>query len=667
MRRRRAPRIAGRRLGMCACAALALTALPSSMYPWEWFVALLLPAALAIPIGRLPFAPFERAAAVVALQVSALLAALHFGGPIHRLAALGGTLLPPLVFLALRAEPLDVLRGVFLSFCVLLIGAILGDPSNLHVLAFLAVAALTLQVDVSQSAAEDRASARTRRPAWARRATAAASVAAGCLLACLLSFHLLRALPSPSRDDRPIAPASTGSRSGSVGLSSDFDFGNVPGSILSMRGDRLVVVESADGRAVPPDLYLRCGHFDVAGLDRWGTRRAQFAALPFLAGAGIARVGRYLPSQSERRIRVEIAEPGTGFAYVPPGAFAISRAPGLLGDLRAAVFRFAPPPPPGTAYQVAFHTLHEDEVDELPDSRLAGLTEIGDDLRPWRGMFEEILERPGVRREIEPMEVARAIAAELHAQCSYALREPTGPHGHSILNFLDGNREGFCMHFASVTAICLRLSGIPARIGVGLFRGDPSEEEYGARVFGSQHAHAWVEIPFSGLGWVVFDPTPPAARENLRWIDFGAAGMEVPPDDEASDAAAELRTARFALRSLADTWPWLVVVAASALLIGLRWRRDVRVAHEPAPIPPDARTARKLLERILDGLAAQGHPRLQGESLERFAARLREDGVGGAELRDAFAAYQEIRFGGRAFDAPHRSRLERGRGAVRPA
>src|SRR5690606_9282478 len=273
------------------------------------------------------------------------------------------------------------------------------------------------------------------------------------------------------------------------------------GTLLSMRADRLVAVTPADRHPVPAALYLRCGPFDVAGLDHWGSRRGRERVLA--AADDVVRVGPFVAQLPERALAIEILEPGAGFAYVPPGAFAIGGAPPLVGDPQIGVFRFARLPAAGTRYTVGFHALHADEVADLPDVRHARLTELGDDLRPWLPLFDEILAQPSVRREVQPMAVPSPIAGVVQARCRYALREPGGPYGHSLLSFLDGDREGYCMHFASATAICLRRAGIPARIGVGLHGGDTDPEDRLARVFGSQHAHAWVEVPFAGLGWVV--------------------------------------------------------------------------------------------------------------------------------------------------------------------
>jgi hypothetical protein len=76
--------------------------------------------------------------------------------------------------------------------------------------------------------------------------------------------------------------------------------------------------------------------------------------------------------------------------------------------------------------------------------------------------------------------------------------------------FLFKDREGSCQHFAGAAALLLRLAGVPARVAVGFAPG--VRDSHGAWVVRDRDAHAWVEVWYQGLGWVVFDPTPRATR-----------------------------------------------------------------------------------------------------------------------------------------------------------
>ncbi len=81
--------------------------------------------------------------------------------------------------------------------------------------------------------------------------------------------------------------------------------------------------------------------------------------------------------------------------------------------------------------------------------------------------------------------------------------------GHSINTIEDflTVRRGYCEQFASTFAAMARAIGIPSRVAVGFTWGefDPARGEYVVR---GENAHAWPEVYFSGVGWIVLDPTP---------------------------------------------------------------------------------------------------------------------------------------------------------------
>jgi transglutaminase-like putative cysteine protease len=69
----------------------------------------------------------------------------------------------------------------------------------------------------------------------------------------------------------------------------------------------------------------------------------------------------------------------------------------------------------------------------------------------------------------------------------------------------EGNRRGYCQHFAGAMALMLRFLGIPSRVAVGFTSG---RYEHGEWVVSDRDAHMWVEAWFAGWGWLPFDPTP---------------------------------------------------------------------------------------------------------------------------------------------------------------
>jgi hypothetical protein len=75
--------------------------------------------------------------------------------------------------------------------------------------------------------------------------------------------------------------------------------------------------------------------------------------------------------------------------------------------------------------------------------------------------------------------------------------------------FLFSQRRGYCQQFSGAMALMLRMDGIPARIGAG-FKPVVYDSSDGTWRVRALDAHAWVEVFFSGIGWVSFDPTPAA-------------------------------------------------------------------------------------------------------------------------------------------------------------
>ncbi len=69
--------------------------------------------------------------------------------------------------------------------------------------------------------------------------------------------------------------------------------------------------------------------------------------------------------------------------------------------------------------------------------------------------------------------------------------------------FLFESGEGICGNFASAFVVLARESGLPARLAAGYFVTMGEEEQL---VYEDQ-AHAWVEVGFEDLGWLVFDAT----------------------------------------------------------------------------------------------------------------------------------------------------------------
>ena len=119
---------------------------------------------------------------------------------------------------------------------------------------------------------------------------------------------------------------------------------------------------------------------------------------------------------------------------------------------------------------------------------------------------------------------------------TYSLDVPKGDSGDALVDFLR-NRKGFCEQYASAMAIMLRAAGVPARVAVGFTQGTPDGS--GSYVISSNDAHAWVEVLFTGAGWVRFDPTPLAGGQGGEqgFTDAKATPTSAPPTTSRQTSA----------------------------------------------------------------------------------------------------------------------------------
>ena len=77
-----------------------------------------------------------------------------------------------------------------------------------------------------------------------------------------------------------------------------------------------------------------------------------------------------------------------------------------------------------------------------------------------------------------------------------------------LTTFLDPKKPmiGDDEQYAVAMALMARQAGYPARVVLGFY---PETYSGGAQAITGTNAHAWVEVSFSSVGWVAFDPTPP--------------------------------------------------------------------------------------------------------------------------------------------------------------
>jgi tetratricopeptide (TPR) repeat protein len=93
-----------------------------------------------------------------------------------------------------------------------------------------------------------------------------------------------------------------------------------------------------------------------------------------------------------------------------------------------------------------------------------------------------------------------------YGEYRYSLKPGIAHDGDQLGFFLFTSKKGYCSYYAFSMALLLRSLGIPARVAAGFFI-DPSTNAFDYYPVRSDMAHAWVEVPFPGYGWVEYDPT----------------------------------------------------------------------------------------------------------------------------------------------------------------
>ena len=166
---------------------------------------------------------------------------------------------------------------------------------------------------------------------------------------------------------------------------------------------------------------------------------------------------------------------------------------------------------------------------------------------------------------------------------TYSERVPTRPI--PLMAFLYKDKRGYCQQFSGAMALMLRMAGIPARVAAGFSPGSFNKDtgEYRVR---DLDAHSWVEVWFTGIGWVPFDPTParsPAQSQSSALATSAAAADAGEVRQTRQGVAASDRVTDTGGGSGSDGGNgWLVPalllllaapIAAGAILLGNRVRR----------------------------------------------------------------------------------------------
>jgi hypothetical protein len=246
---------------------------------------------------------------------------------------------------------------------------------------------------------------------------------------------------------------------------------------------------------------------------------------------------------------------------------------------------------------------------------------------------------------------------------NYRYDEHVPPARYPLEAFLFEQRRGYCQQFSGAMTLMLRMDGVPARVASG-FKPDVYEPATGTWTIRAIDAHSWVEVFFTGIGWVPFDPTPPARQSSLpaaagssknksEILGTGTSGGAATARRAGGGGAASRGSTSGSGGPAGEEAGLAVAVLAALALAGLWLRAHLRLRRALAG---EADGAVAELRRVLEATATTGRE----TTLAQLELRLR--GGGRETAADYVAALSRCRYE-RTAAAP----APRGRTALRLA
>jgi transglutaminase-like putative cysteine protease len=242
----------------------------------------------------------------------------------------------------------------------------------------------------------------------------------------------------------------------------------------------------------------------------------------------------------------------------------------------------------------------------------------------YRELAEKIVEPLSESAKSSPMARVDAVRRWIFKNTVYDYNPVHAGKADPVASFLFGDRRGYCVHVAHAVVYLLRAQGIPARVGVGSTVPMKDRGQGASFLVYSTHGHAWPEVFFEGVGWVIVDVSPgrrqaapdPTPDPNEKML-YPTPQPQPPlppadPDEEVDQSRS--------------WFSWLLylglcLLAQLVLLLGClygvkAWRRLAPKWTDPAQLHRIGYRA------VLDRLADVGLRRRFGETREEFARRL---------------------------------------------
>ena len=211
---------------------------------------------------------------------------------------------------------------------------------------------------------------------------------------------------------------------------------------------------------------------------------------------------------------------------------------------------------------------------------------------------------------------AKEIQTEVTKRINYNTNASATPEGRDPIEFaLFESHEGYCDLFASSMVQMARAVKIPARYVVGYLPDPKNKNSFGTQLLLDSDRHAWAELYFENIGWVVFDAT-----EGAKIVPGGGR-----KDNKPTDYTAILKIAGMILNVL------IGIAAITGILLFIRIRS----------LPKTVAMIRSEMDAEYIAFIASiwkftGQRRLLSETTNEYLARV------GAQLKDLHPQADEL-------------------------
>lgn len=191
----------------------------------------------------------------------------------------------------------------------------------------------------------------------------------------------------------------------------------------------------------------------------------------------------------------------------------------------------------------AYRTFLYDKYTQLPENVAKAIKSWMDD----QGFFSSLYWSQGYKKLLNSqyyMNTLDRVVAEvkqyLANHYTYTLSPGKVPDGKDFTQyFLEENKKGYCVHFATAGVVMLRAAGVPARYAEGYIvtKDDYRNAADGCANIPDSRAHAWAEVYYPGLGWQPVEMTP-----GFRVEDNQAQGASAPGIVSSTPAESKLES-----------------------------------------------------------------------------------------------------------------------------